>query len=75
MSQSATRSELGSVGANARKLLNVESPSFTPKIGNALPVKNLSISPKAAANAAFTPRGSGMEPPACDWHTVDNEGV
>ncbi|KAK0854701.1 PAB-dependent poly(A)-specific ribonuclease subunit 3 [Friedmanniomyces endolithicus] len=44
-------------------VLNVESPSFTPnftpKPANALPVKGIALSPRAAGAPAFTPRGSG----------------
>ncbi|KAF2726055.1 hypothetical protein K431DRAFT_214020 [Polychaeton citri CBS 116435] len=48
------------------KSLNVESPSFTPKTTAAQPAqpqtqKALGISPKAAAAATFTPRGSGSQ--------------
>lgn len=51
---------------NPKKSFNVESPSFTPKTlaaQPALPQKNLGISPKAAAAATFTPRGSGTQKP------------
>ena len=41
-----------------KRSLNVESPAFTPKMATAQPVK-FGISPKAAASATFTPRGSG----------------
>jgi PAB-dependent poly(A)-specific ribonuclease subunit 3 len=50
-----------------KKSFNVESPSFTPKTLAAQPAivqqKNMGISPKAAAAAAFTPRGSGTQKP------------
>jgi len=48
-----------------KKSFNVESPSFTPKTLAAQPAvtqaKNIGISPKAAAAATFTPRGSGTQ--------------
>lgn len=44
---------------SVKKFLTVESPAFTPKAASAQPVKNMVISPKAAAAATFTPRGSG----------------
>jgi hypothetical protein len=54
---------------SSKKSLNVDSPSFTPnytpKPANALPAKSLGLSPKAAAAASFTPRGSGMCCPTC----------
>ncbi|KAF2764489.1 hypothetical protein EJ03DRAFT_26451 [Teratosphaeria nubilosa] len=57
----------------SKKSLNVDSPSFTPtftpKMGNAQPVvKSLGLSPKAAAAASFTPRGSGAATPAGASH-------
>ncbi|KAK0924772.1 PAB-dependent poly(A)-specific ribonuclease subunit 3 [Friedmanniomyces endolithicus] len=56
-----------------KKLLNVESPSFTPnftpKPANALPVKGIALSPKAAGAPAFTPRGSGTVTPAAISHS------
>lgn len=47
---------------NARRFLNVESPSFTPlsPVNNNNQVTKPGISPKAAAAAIFTPRASGM---------------
>ena len=44
---------------SSKKSLNVDSPAFTPKTSNAQLAK-IGISPKAAAAATFTPRGSGM---------------
>lgn len=43
----------------SQRALNVQSPAFTPTLAHAKPVKQMGISPKAAAAAAFTPRGSG----------------
>ncbi|CAK4030109.1 related to PAB-dependent poly(A)-specific ribonuclease subunit pan3 [Lecanosticta acicola] len=59
-------------GANniSKKSLNVDSPAFTPKIGHAQLAK-VGISPKAAAAAAFTPRGSGSVTPATNTHSKD----
>ncbi|EME86281.1 uncharacterized protein MYCFIDRAFT_40108 [Pseudocercospora fijiensis CIRAD86] len=48
---------------SSKKSLSVESPAFTPKTTNAVPVKNIGISPKAVGAPTFTPRGSGMSSP------------
>lgn len=48
--------------SSPKKSFNVESPSFTPKTfaaQPAQPTRSAGISPKAAAAATFTPRGSG----------------
>lgn len=44
---------------SSQRALNVQSPAFTPTLAHAKPVKQMGISPKAVAAAAFTPRGSG----------------
>ncbi|TKA23804.1 hypothetical protein B0A50_07086 [Salinomyces thailandicus] len=62
---------------NSKKSLNVDSPSFTPaftpKTAAAQPVR-LGISPKAAAAATFTPRGSGTVTPAGIGHSKEPSG-
>ncbi|WPH03530.1 PAB-dependent poly(A)-specific ribonuclease subunit pan3 [Acrodontium crateriforme] len=58
-------------GTFAKKSLNVDSPSFTPKSPNAVPAKVIGISPKAAAAATFTPRGSGAATPATKSHSKE----
>ncbi|KAK3679109.1 PAB-dependent poly(A)-specific ribonuclease subunit 3 [Vermiconidia calcicola] len=68
-------SALTANGLNAqKKTLNVESPAFTPaftpKGMSAQPAK-MGISPKAAAAAAFTPRGSGSVTPARNSHSKE----
>ncbi|KXT06581.1 hypothetical protein AC578_8586 [Pseudocercospora eumusae] len=55
----------------SKKSLSVESPAFTPKTTNAVPVKNIGISPKAAGVAPFTPRGSGAATPAAPSHSKE----
>ncbi|KAK3670971.1 PAB-dependent poly(A)-specific ribonuclease subunit 3 [Recurvomyces mirabilis] len=56
-----------------KKSLNVESPAFTPNLtpqnAKALPAKSLGLSPKVAAAATFTPRGSGSVTPATISHS------
>lgn len=49
---------------SSKRSLNVDSPSFTPTAKNATPIPaaKIGISPKAAAAATFTPRGSGELP-------------
>lgn len=51
------------LSSSNKRSLNVDSPAFTPTPKNAttLPAK-IGISPKAAAAATFTPRGSGKIP-------------
>ncbi|KAI7515213.1 hypothetical protein KC331_g22494, partial [Hortaea werneckii] len=71
-------SSLASNGLNVqKKSLNVESPSFTPnftpKTAAAQPAR-LGISPKAAAAATFTPRGSGSVTPAGMSHSKESSG-
>ncbi|KAI7282375.1 PAB-dependent poly(A)-specific ribonuclease subunit pan3 [Hortaea werneckii] len=71
-------SSLASNGLNVqKKSLNVESPSFTPnftpKTVAAQPAR-LGISPKAAAAATFTPRGSGSVTPAGMSHSKESSG-
>ncbi|KAK5132366.1 hypothetical protein LTR08_009137 [Meristemomyces frigidus] len=64
-------------GPHPKRTLNVESPAFTPiftpKTTHAQPVK-LGISPKAAAAATFTPRGSGPGTPAAVSHSKASSG-
>ncbi|KAF2860162.1 hypothetical protein K470DRAFT_75205 [Piedraia hortae CBS 480.64] len=43
-------------------MLNVDSPAFTPSL-SPRPIKNQTLSPKVAAAASFTPRGSGALTP------------
>ncbi|KAM0713616.1 hypothetical protein Q7P37_010578 [Cladosporium fusiforme] len=59
------------------KSFNVESPSFTPKTLAAQPAqpKNMGISPKAAAAATFTPRGSGTQKPGRKERRVASQGL
>ncbi|GAB7359922.1 hypothetical protein MBLNU230_g7448t2 [Neophaeotheca triangularis] len=64
---------------SGKKSLNVASPSFTPRPVNAPSTdpqvaKPLGISPRAAAAAAFTPRGSGSVTPAGTSHSKEPSG-
>ncbi|KAI5367869.1 Putative protein kinase-like domain superfamily, PAN2-PAN3 deadenylation complex subunit PAN3 [Septoria linicola] len=58
----------GSSNASQRAL-NVQSPAFTPTLAQTKPAKQIGISPKAAAAATFTPRGSGSVTPATTLHS------